>query len=117
MMHAWTRGIRNRGAPDDGNGGPGWTIPGEFHEDARHEKGVISMARRDTQPDSAGSQFFLVHGGGRSLDGSYAAFGRVTSGLEVLDELAAVPTKRGPDGQTSRPEEPPVIQAVRVIVR
>ena len=79
-----------------GIGGSGTNIKGEFaangvKNDLSHERGVISMARSQN-PDSASSQFFIMHADGTFLDGQYAAFGRVTEGMEVVDEIAAVPT-------------------------
>jgi peptidyl-prolyl cis-trans isomerase B (cyclophilin B) len=68
-----------------GRGGPGYNIPGEF-DGAKFERGVIGMARSQ-DPDSAGSQFYVVTGPASHLDGQYAAFGRVTSGIEVADQI------------------------------
>ncbi|MBR5429208.1 MAG: peptidylprolyl isomerase [Firmicutes bacterium] len=86
------------GCPDGrGTGGPGYQIKGEFAHNGfaqntlKHARGVISMARA-MDPDSAGSQFFIMHQDGFFLDGEYAAFGRVVSGMEVVDEIAATPT-------------------------
>jgi len=79
-----------------GTGGPGWHIKGEFlangvPNNISHKRGVLSMARANN-PDSAGSQFFIMHQDGVFLDGQYAAFGRVVSGMDVVDEIAAVQT-------------------------
>ncbi|MBR1555976.1 MAG: peptidylprolyl isomerase [Oscillospiraceae bacterium] len=79
-----------------GTGGPGWHIKGEFlangvPNNISHKRGVLSMARAQN-PDSAGSQFFIMHQDGPFLDGQYAAFGRVVSGMEVVDEIAAAAT-------------------------
>ena len=76
-----------------GTGGPGWTIPGEFaangfKNDLKHERGVLSWART-SDPDSAGSQFFIMVDDAPYLDGQYAAFGRLTSGLDVVDQIVA----------------------------
>ena len=85
------------GCPDGtGMGGPGYCIKGEFFfngvkNDLKHKRGVLSMARSQS-PNSAGSQFFLMHQNSPHLDGQYAAFGKVTSGLEVIDAIAAVKT-------------------------
>ena len=85
------------GCPDGtGMGGPGYCIKGEFFfngvkNDLKHKRGVLSMARSQS-PNSAGSQFFLMHENAPHLDGQYAAFGKVTSGLEVVDAIAAVKT-------------------------
>lgn len=79
-----------------GTGGPGWTIKGEFaangvQNDLRHTRGVLSMAR-SMAPDSAGSQFFIMHDDAPHLDGSYAAFGKLVEGIEVVDEICEVMT-------------------------
>lgn len=80
----------------DGTGGPGYTIPGEFSSNGvenklKHHRGAISMAR-SMEPDSAGSQFFIVHMDAPHLDGQYAAFGTVTEGMDVVDDIAATKT-------------------------
>ena len=77
-----------------GTGGPGWSIKGEFaangvKNDLKHTRGVISMAR-SMMPNSAGSQFFIMHEDAPHLDGQYAAFGKVIEGMDVVDEIAAV---------------------------
>ena len=79
-----------------GTGGPGWTIKGEFaangvKNDLRHTRGVLSMAR-SMAPDSAGSQFFIMHDDAPHLDGNYAAFGKLLEGIEVVDEICEVMT-------------------------
>jgi len=85
------------GCPDGtGMGGPGWNIKGEFamngvKNDLKHERGVISMARAQN-PNSAGSQFFIMHRNAPHLDGQYAAFGRVVEGMDVVDEIASIAT-------------------------
>ena len=87
------------GCPEGtGMGGPGYCIKGEFFfngfkNELRHKRGVLSMAR-SSSPNSAGSQFFIMHEDSKHLDGQYAAFGKVTSGLEVVDAIAAVKTDR-----------------------
>ncbi len=87
------------GCPDGtGMGGPGYTIKGEFAQNGfgnplKHSRGVISMARA-MDPNSAGSQFFIMHQDAPHLDGAYAAFGKVVEGMDVVDEIAAVPTDR-----------------------
>lgn len=84
------------GCPDGtGMGGPGHNIKGEFasngvKNDLKHERGVISMARSGN-PNSAGSQFFIMHQDSPHLDGQYAAFGKVVEGMDVVDEIAAIP--------------------------
>lgn len=79
-----------------GTGGPGWQIKGEFasngvKNDLKHTRGVLSMAR-SMMPNSAGSQFFIMHEDAPHLDGNYAAFGKVVSGMDAVDEIAAVET-------------------------
>ena len=79
-----------------GTGGPGYCIKGEFKLNGvkntlSHKRGVLSMARAQS-PNSAGSQFFIMHADGNFLDGQYAAFGAVTSGMDVVDEIAATKT-------------------------
>ena len=80
-----------------GTGGPGYTIKGEFSlngfkkNDIKHTRGVLSMARA-MHPDSAGSQFFIMHQNASHLDGQYAAFGKVLEGMEVVDKIASVKT-------------------------
>ena len=80
----------------NGTGGPGWRIKGEFASNGvnnpiRHTRGVVSMARA-ADPNSAGSQFFIMHQDAPHLDGQYAAFGRVVAGMDVVDRIAAVRT-------------------------
>ena len=77
-----------------GTGGPGYSIKGEFSQngfknDLKHTRGVLSMAR-SMMPDSAGSQFFIMHADSPHLDGSYAAFGKVVDGMDVVDRIAGV---------------------------
>lgn len=97
-----------------GTGGPGYTIKGEFalngfkQNDLKHTRGVLSMARA-MSPDSAGSQFFIMHQNASYLDGQYAAFGKVTDGIEVVDEIAEART----DWQ-DKPKTPQVIKKVTV---
>ena len=103
------------GCPEGtGMGGPGWEIKGEFaangwNNPIKHVRGVISMARAQN-PDSAGSQFFIMHADASYLDGQYAAFGRVVNGMDTVDEIAATPT-----GFADRPRKPQVIQSIRVV--
>ena len=97
----------------DGTGGPGYSIKGEFtgngfKNDLKHKRGVLSMART-MMPNSAGSQFFIMHEDAPHLDGGYAAFGKVTEGMEVVDRIAAVRT-----GANDRPLEPQVMKKVTV---
>ena len=87
------------GCPEGtGMGGPGYCIKGEFFfngfkNDLKHKRGVLSMAR-SSSPNSAGSQFFIMHENSPHLDGQYAAFGKVTSGMDVVDAIAATRTNR-----------------------
>ncbi len=97
----------------NGTGGPGWTIKGEFaangvKNDLKHTRGVLSMARA-MNPDSAGSQFFIMVEDAPHLDGQYAAFGKVTEGMDVADEIVSVPRN-----MADRPHEPQVIRRIRV---
>lgn len=102
------------GAPEGtGMGGPGYTIAGEFSHNGfsntlKHEAGVLSMAR-SMDPDSAGSQFFIMHKAAPHLDGEYAAFGKVTKGMDVVDAIATVKT-----GWGDRPKEDVVMSKVTV---
>lgn len=102
------------GCPDGtGMGGPGWQIKGEFASNGvnnpkKHTRGVLSMAR-SMMPNSAGSQFFIMHQNAPHLDGDYAAFGEVVEGMDVVDEIAATPTGRG-----DKPVTPVVMKTVRV---
>ena len=96
-----------------GTGGPGYSIQGEFtsngfRNDLKHSRGVLSMART-MAPNSAGSQFFIMHEDAPHLDGQYAAFGRVTEGLDVVDAIAAVRTD-----YNDRPRIPQVMKKVTV---
>ena len=97
-----------------GMGGPGYTIQGEFASNGvanpiRHTRGVISMARAQ-DPNSAGSQFFIMPADAPHLDGDYAAFGHVVEGMEVVDEIAAVTTDF-----RDMPRTPVVMKTVRVV--
>jgi peptidyl-prolyl cis-trans isomerase B (cyclophilin B) len=94
-----------------GTGGPGYSIKGEFaangHKNSiKHQKGIISMAR-SAQPNSAGSQFFIMHADAPHLDGQYAAFGRVVSGMDVIDEIASVKTD-----YADKPADPQIIKSI-----
>ena len=97
----------------NGTGGPGYSIKGEFaangvNNDLRHTRGVLSMARA-MDPDSAGSQFFIMVEDAPHLDGQYAAFGKITEGIEVVDKIAETAT----DFQDC-PLEPQVIESIRM---
>ncbi len=98
IFHRVIRGFMIQGGCPNGTGtgGPGYCIKGEFSyngfaNDLKHTKGVLSMARTMI-PDSAGSQFFIMHETSPHLDGQYAAFGKVTEGLDIVDKIACVPT-------------------------
>ena len=97
-FHRIIPGFMIQGGDPSGNGtgGPGYSIKGEFKSNGvnntiKHERGVISMARA-FDPNSAGSQFFIMHKDAPHLDGEYAAFGKVIEGLETVDEIASVET-------------------------
>jgi peptidyl-prolyl cis-trans isomerase B (cyclophilin B) len=90
-----------------GTGGPGYHLKAEFN-DTKHEPGILSMARA-ADPDSAGCQFFIMHGSAPHLDGKYTAFGKVTQGMDVVDKIANTPT-----GAADRPEKPIVIKSITI---
>ena len=103
------------GCPDGtGMGGPGYCIKGEFmfngfaKNDIKHKRGVLSMAR-SSSPNSAGSQFFIMHADAKHLDGQYAAFGKVTSGMDVVDAIAKTRT-----GMQDRPIQEQRIASITV---
>ncbi|MDE5943346.1 MAG: peptidylprolyl isomerase [Clostridia bacterium] len=97
-----------------GTGGPGYCIKGEFAlngftaNDIKHERGVLSMARA-MAPNSAGSQFFIMHQNASHLDGQYAAFGKVIEGIETVDEIASTATD-----WNDRPKSPQIMRKVTV---
>ena len=93
-----------------GTGGPGYMIKAEFNAKA-HVKGVLAMAR-SSSPDSAGSQFFICHGDAKFLDRQYTAFGELVSGVEVLEQIANVPTA-GPERST--PIERVALESVKLV--
>ena len=116
IFHRVIKGFMIQGGDPQGTGfgGSGKTIKGEFRangveNDISHVRGVISMARSQKM-DSASSQFFIVQEDSTYLDGAYAAFGRVTEGMDVVDEIASVQTDRN-----DRPYEDVVIKSIRVI--
>ena len=94
IFHRVTRGFMIQGGDPEGTGmgGPGYAIKGEFAQngfenDLKHTAGILSMAR-SMMPDSAGSQFFIMHKDAPHLDGAYAAFGKITEGMDVVDKIA-----------------------------
>jgi len=93
-----------------GTGGPGYMIKAEFN-DKSHVKGVLSMAR-SSNPDSAGSQFFIVHGNAKFLDHQYTAFGELVSGEDVLEKIANVPTA---GSEKSTPIERVALESVKLV--
>ena len=114
-FHRVIKGFMIQGGCPKGNGtgGPGYCIKGEFaangfNNPISHKRGVISMARA-MDPNSAGSQFFIMHKDGEFLDGQYAAFGHVISGIEVVDAIASVRTS-----PNDRPLETVVIKDIRI---
>ncbi|MCM1271983.1 MAG: peptidylprolyl isomerase [Clostridium sp.] len=115
IFHRIIEGFMIQGGCPEGTGmgGPGYSIKGEFSQngfqnDLKHEPGVLSMAR-SMMPNSAGSQFFIMHKTSPHLDGAYAAFGKITEGLDVVNKLATVPTGFG-----DRPLEDQVIKTITV---
>lgn len=114
-FHRVIKGFMIQGGCPDGTGmgGPGYAIKGEFsangyENDLSHKRGVISMAR-SSHPDSAGSQFFIVHKDSPHLDGKYAAFGEVIEGMEAVDQIAEVET-----GARDMPREDQIMETVEV---
>ena len=115
IFHRVIAGFMIQGGDPEGTGmgGPGYSIKGEFamngvQNDLKHTRGVISMAR-SMNPNSAGSQFFIMHKDAPHLDGQYAAFGKMTDGFEVLDDIAMTKT-----GYADRPMFDMVMKTVRV---
>ena len=115
IFHRVIRGFMIQGGCPDGNGmgGPGYGIKGEFSQngiknDLKHTPGVLSMARY-MLPNSAGSQFFIMSKNSPHLDGAYAAFGKVTEGLDVVDKIACVQTD-----YNDRPMTPQKISSITV---
>lgn len=98
-----------------GTGGPGYRLPAEFN-DRPHERGVLSMARTN-DPNSAGSQFFLMFGRAPHLDGQYTAFGRMIAGESTLAAIEATPVTVGASGEPSKPLERIQVRSVRVVPR
>lgn len=115
IFHRVIHGFMIQGGDPEGTGmgGPGYSIKGEFsynhyENNLKHSSGVISMARSQ-MPNSAGSQFFIMHKDSPHLDGSYAAFGKVTEGMEVVNQIAEVKSD-----YSDRPLEPQVMKKVTV---
>ena len=115
IFHRVIRGFMIQGGDPQGTGmgGPGYSIKGEFaangfQNDLKHTEGVLSMAR-SMMPDSAGSQFFIMHKNAPHLDGSYAAFGKIIEGMDVVNKIAETPTD-----YSDRPLEEQKIAAVTV---
>ena len=115
IFHRVIKGFMIQGGDPEGTGmgGPGYGIKGEFasngfKNDLAHEAGVLSMAR-SMMPDSAGSQFFIMHKDSPHLDGDYAAFGKVIKGMDVVDKIAETKTDR-----SDRPVEEQKIKKVTV---
>ncbi len=115
IFHRVISGFMIQGGDPQGTGmgGPGYCIRGEFKANGHqnplsHKRGVLSYARSQAF-NSAGSQFFIMHADGNFLDGQYAAFGAVTEGLDVVDQIAAVRT-----GRNDKPAKPQVMKTVTV---
>lgn len=115
IFHRVISGFMIQGGDPQGTGmgGPGYSIKGEFamngvRNDLKHTRGVLSMAR-SMMPNSAGSQFFIMHANAPHLDGQYAAFGKVVKGLDVVDKIASVRT-----GWQDKPVEEQKIQSMTV---
>ncbi len=115
IFHRIISGFMIQGGDPDGTGmgGPGYSIKGEFSyngvdNNLKHSRGVLSMARAQ-HPDSAGSQFFIMHANAPNLDGQYAAFGKLIEGEDVLDSIASVDTD-----WNDRPRKPQVMKTVTV---
>ena len=115
IFHRVIPGFMLQGGDPDGSGmgGPGYAIRGEFRSngfqnDLKHTEGVLSMART-MAPDSAGSQFFIMHKDAPHLDGEYAAFGKITEGMDVVDKIA-----NGETDFSDRPRVPQVMKSVTV---
>ncbi len=115
IFHRVIRGFMIQGGCPDGTGmgGPGYSIKGEFAQNGvennlKHTEGVLSMARA-MHPDSAGSQFFIMHKNSPHLDGGYAAFGKVIEGMDVVNKIAETATD-----YNDRPLEPQIMETVVV---
>ena len=116
IFHRVISGFMIQGGDPQGTGmgGPGWHIKGEFLQNGvvnpiKHTRGVISMARA-MDPNSAGSQFFIMHQDAPHLDGQYAAFGHVVSGMDAVEEIAATATD-----WNDKPRTPVVMEKVEIV--
>ena len=96
-----------------GTGGPGHTVKAEF-SDKPHQRGVLSMAR-SSDPDSAGSQFFICLGDASFLDGKYTAFGQLVKGDDVLGKIGATPVAAGNSGEKSKPLSRVAVESVKIV--
>jgi len=113
MIQGGDPNSRDRDPRNDGQGGPGYTIPDEPNDES-HRRGVVSMANVG-HPDTGGSQFFILVADAPSLDGHHTAFGRVVSGMEVVDAIVAVPRDEyGRYGPRDRPLDDVVIESVKI---
>ena len=120
-FHRIVKGFMIQGGDPKGNGtgGSSKTIKGEFSANGvenklSHERGVISMARSQDY-NSASSQFFIMHADNNYLDGQYAAFGKVTDGMDVVDKIADVEVSKGLSGEASSPVEPVIIEYIKIL--
>lgn len=98
-----------------GTGGPGYKVKAEFNEKL-HEKGVLSMAR-SSDPDSAGSQFFVMLGRSPHLDRQYTAFGKLIKGEDVLTKIGETPVTTGPGGERSKPTKRVTVESIKIVPR
>ena len=98
-----------------GQGGPGYQIDAEFN-DKKHVRGVLSMAR-SSNPNSAGSQFFIVLDAAPHLDKQYTGFGKVIKGEDVLMKIGNTPTTRGPRGEPSKPTKRVEVESIKIVAR
>ncbi|HQV33037.1 MAG TPA: peptidylprolyl isomerase [Calditrichia bacterium] len=115
MIQGGDPNSRDDNPDDDGRGGPSVMIPHEFN-DIRHERGVLSTARVGDPRVGAGSQFFIMHGDNFNLDRQYTVFGRVTKGMEVVDEIATTPTyKNKRPAQADHPIKPVRIRRIEIV--
>lgn len=96
-----------------GQGGPGYSIAAEFNS-RHHGPGVISMAR-SSDPNSAGSQFFICHGDASGLDGKYTAFGKLIKGMDVLEKIANTPVEPNAMGEPSKPSKRVEVQSIKIV--